>query len=113
MTDVIQLHNNTTLSMDNIKVTERILKLLNVSLLEVSPDFDNIKHSILVDGWTLWDGVSGIALFWFACFLTDRHQMIKTEDCFCCHLIFRVVFFWMQFWYRYFYTVHNSIELIY
>jgi len=69
------MHNDTTLNMDNGTVTE-------FTLLELSADFDNIKHTIFVDGRPLLDSVSGVALSWFTCYHSGIHQLIKTGDCF-------------------------------
>jgi len=42
--------------------------------------FDTVDHSILLRRLEQSYGISGIALQWFASYLTDRHHSIRVQD---------------------------------
>ena len=68
------LHNDILASVDAGKVTA-------LTLLELSPAFDTIDHTILPRRLDDWSGVTGKALNWFKSYLTGRCQRIQIGDC--------------------------------
>ena len=69
-TALFKLHNDIVDNMDNGKVTA-------LTLLDLSAAFDTIDHSILLQRFHRYFGISGPALLWFKSFLSDRYQSIK------------------------------------
>ena len=56
-------------------------KVTALALLDLSPAFDTIGHTILPRRLDDWFGVTGKALHWFKSYLTGRCQRIKLGDC--------------------------------
>ena len=50
-------------------------------LLDLSAAFDTLDHSGVIGLLDEWYGISGIALQWFASYLTERQQRVKVKDC--------------------------------
>jgi hypothetical protein len=51
-------------------------------MLDLSPAFDTIEHTILLDCLQNWFGISGTVLNWFFSYLSDRSEMVKIGDFF-------------------------------
>ena len=49
-------------------------------LLDMSSAFDTVDHDILVSVLQRWFGIQGLALDWFADFMTDRSQSVSVAD---------------------------------
>jgi len=73
----MKVHNDMyhSLPMDTGKVTAP-------TLLDLSAAFDTIDCSVLLDRFSDWYGISGIALTWIRSFLINRFQSIKIRTCF-------------------------------
>ena len=72
-TDLLTLHNNITLNMDNVKVTA-------LNLLDLTAVFNTINHVIPLNSFLLWYEVPGVDQSWIISCL--RHQIITIDDCF-------------------------------
>jgi len=93
--------------MDNGKVTE-------FTLIDRSAAFDTISHTIIVDRLSVWCGKPGVVVIVLnLTLLVDTIIILKLGIVSHHHFIFHVMFLWVQFWDRCFYTVHNFIELCY
>jgi len=64
------MHNDTTLNMDNDKVTAR-------NLLDISAAFDTMNRTILVDRLSVWYDVSRVALSWPKSYFSVSQQRVK------------------------------------
>ena len=71
-TTLLAIQNDILLAMDKGRVTA-------LTLLDLSAAFDTIDHSMLAKRLSEWFGLSGSALNWIKCYLTNRSQHIKVN----------------------------------
>ena len=67
---LLNIHNDILLNMAKGSVTE-------LTLLDLSPAFDTIDHTILLDRLNVYYGISELALGWFKSYLTGRTHSVK------------------------------------
>ena len=84
-TALLKIHNDIADNTDNGKVTA-------LTLLDLSDAFDTIDHSILLQRFHRYFGISGPALRWLKSFLSDRYRSINISGTLSCpqHLPFGV-----------------------
>ena len=61
----------------NAMSTQRITGLC---MLDLSAAFDTIDHDILLERLSLWFGIRGSVLSWFASYLTNRTLSVKVQE---------------------------------